>query len=403
MSEKVDIGVEKHGVGERRGVLPESRALRLLILTLLALTAAVSTYVAVKEAVSVGLDFQWSGAHLLSQHQDPWKTYLDGDPQRQIILGQQPNYLGEFYVLLEPLGSMSFSHARLGWCLLNLAFLAIVLAILRDMFYLDRDHTLLVTLLVLSSTPFRVTMSNGQNGIFTLLMLTIVFFAGNRWTKGLALGISFSKYSFSPLIVLVLLIKRRFGVVLISLIPPVIGLLVVWQMLGGSLWALAVEPFRTSKIAMGPGAADVMTSLETALRDLGASTDKVFFYPAVFGIVSAVVAAIWIGRNRRLDERMQLAVSLVMTLLCFKHVLYDLVVLAVPVAAAVMAPRSRARTIVLLCVVHFWFVTTIVNRIVKTSPCLPEVAIYAVILLAMGIATSRLYPGIDAETATERA
>ncbi len=316
-------------------------------------------------------------------------------------MGQQPNYLGEFYVLLEPLGIMSFEHARVWWCLLNLAFLAIVLVILRDMFHLDRDHTLLVTLLVLSSTPFRVTMSNGQNGIFTLLMLTIAFYAGNRWTKGSALGISFSKYSFSPLIELVLLIKKRFGVVLISAIPPQIGLLVVWRMLGGSLWTLAIEPFATAKIAEGPEAGDLMTSLEIVVRSHGATTAEIFYIPAVLGMMTAVGAAIWIGRNKRLDERMQLAVSLAMTLLCFKHGLYDFVVLAIPVAAAVMAPRSRARTIVLLCMVHFWFVTTIVNRIVKTSPYLPEVAIYAAILLVMGIATSRLYPGVDGKSAAE--
>jgi hypothetical protein len=119
--------------------------------------------------------------------------------------------------------------------------------------------------------------------------------------------------------------------------------------------------------------------------------------------VCAVAAAIWIGRNQQLDERMQLAVSLVMTLLCFKHVLYDIVVLVVPVAASVMAPKSPARTIVLLCVVHFWFVTTIVNRIIKTSPYLPETATYAVILLVMGVATSRLYRGVDGKSAAERA
>lgn len=59
------MGVEKPGVSERRGVLPESNALGVLILTVLALMAAVSTYVGVKEAVTVGIDFQWSGAHLL--------------------------------------------------------------------------------------------------------------------------------------------------------------------------------------------------------------------------------------------------------------------------------------------------------------------------------------------------
>src|SRR5450755_3426180 len=106
------------GHGMQNGVLPESPRLRLILLIILAIMAVVSSAVGIKEAVTDrtviggrgrngGVDFQWSGAHILAQGQDPWKTYINGDPQRQIILGQQPNYLAEFYLLLGPLGRMS--------------------------------------------------------------------------------------------------------------------------------------------------------------------------------------------------------------------------------------------------------------------------------------------------------
>jgi len=379
--------------GPRRGILPESPRWRLLVLAVLAVMASVSTFVAVKEALTAGIDFQWSGAHLLAQHQDPWKTYIEGDPQRQFILGQQPNYLAEFFLLIGPLGRMPFLEALKWWCGLNLLFLAGVLVLARKMFHLDRDHTLLVTFLVLSSTPFRVTMSNGQHGIFILLLLSIVFYAGNRLVKGLALGVSFGKYSFSPLMVMVLLLERQFVALLISLAPPLIGLLVAQRMVGGSLKTLAFEPIATSKIAMGPGSGDIMTPLEIAMRNHGFAAARAYTVPALLGLACAAAAAIWIVRNRRLDERMRFAVAIVMTLLCFKHVQYDFVVLVVPVAAAAMAPKSRARTIVMLCMVHFWFVTSIVNHFYPNRVYAPEVMIYAVLLFVMAIATSRLYPG----------
>lgn len=388
----MQVQVDNPILAPRQGILPQSLPVRRLILIVLAFMAAISLSVAVAEAIRGGIDFQWSGAHLLAGHEDPWKTYIDGDPEGKIILGQQPNYLAEFYLLLGPFGRMSFSHALVGWCIANLLFLAGNLLLLRRMFHLDRDHTLLVTFLALSATPFRVTMSNGQHGIFILLMLGLVFSVPNPWVKGLALGISFGKYSFSPLMVMVLLVRRRFGVLLLSIVPPLAGLLIAWRMLGGSLKTLAFEPIATSRIAMGPGSGDIMTPLEIALRNGGFAPGPTYTIPALFGLLVAVGVAFWIGRSKRLDERMQFAVAIVMTLFCFKHVLYDFVVLVVPVAAAVMAPKSRARTVVLLCTVHFWFLTTVVNRIFPNRVYAPEVLLYSVILLAMGIATSRLYP-----------
>lgn len=326
------------------GVLPQSAAFTRAILIVLALLAIVSSYVAVREALSSGIDYQWSGAHLLSLHQDPWKTYILGDPNKQIILGQQPNYLHEFYVILLPLGSMPFETARAFWCVINLVLLAGILVMISRLFQLDRNHSILLALLVLSSTPFRVTMSNGQNGIFILFMFTLLFYFRNRAVKGLALGLSYSKYSFSPLLVLVLLFKRRFGVFLISLIPPAIGLVCTWFILGGNIKQLAFEPLQTSKIAMGPGFGDVMTPLEIGLRHAGFAPNLAYLIPTLVGLSSAVIFAFFIARAKNLDEKIQFAVIIALTLFCFKHVVYDFIVLLVPVAAALNAKKSTART-----------------------------------------------------------
>jgi hypothetical protein len=141
---------------------------------------------------------------------------------------------------------------------------------------------------------------------------------------------------------------------------------------------------------MGPGAADIMTPTEILLRTIGVSSNLAFSAPAVLGLCAAVASAIWIGRNKRMDERLQFAVALVLTLICLKHVVYDFVVLVVPMAAAVMAPRSKARTIVLLCGLYFWFITPIVQRLVPQLSA-PRILIYLLLLLLMAISTSRLH------------
>ena len=105
----------------RPGILPASPRLRILILAVLAVMAAASTFVGVKEAAfsdpgTEGIDFQWSGAHLLSQHEDPWKLYIRHQDKGKIILGQQPNYLAELFLLFQPLGRMPFQQAVRWWC-----------------------------------------------------------------------------------------------------------------------------------------------------------------------------------------------------------------------------------------------------------------------------------------------
>jgi len=382
----------------RIGVLPSSSLPRILILTVLAVMAAISTYVGVKEAAfsdpaTEGIDFQWSGAHLLSQHENPWKLYIEHKDQGKIILGQQPNYLAELFLILWPLGRMSFQDAVIWWCGCNLAFAGGIIYVVRRMFSLDRDHTLLVAFLLMASTPFRVTLHIGQHSLFVLMMLCLAIFPRNLALRGLALGLSYGKYSFAPVIVLMLLVKRRVGLVLISIIPPLAGLLVAWSLLGGSLWTLALEPLAVARMAMGPGHGDIMTFTEELLRKLPISPSLIFSVPSALGLLAAAAGAILIGRSRRMNDNLQFAVALILTLVCLKHVMYDFVVLVVPVAAAVMAPKSKSRVIVLLCALHFWFLSPIIHHIFSAQRVNAlEVLTYAVLLLVMAIAASRLYP-----------
>jgi len=335
---------------------------RCAVLFVLLLAAAISSSVAIKEALVGGIDFQWSGAHLLGAGRDPWMIYLSGDKGHEIILGQQPNYLPELYELLMPLGAMQFSRALAWWCVINLLMLGLTLAMVCRLFNLDRFHAAVAALLILSSTSFRVTMSNGQHGIFILFLLTTLYYLSNSVFRGFALGLSYSKYSFSPLFVLVMLLRRRWGIFFLSLVPPLIGLLIAWRILGGNLLALAFEPLKTSKIAMGPGDGDIMTTVELLLRYAHLSPGLVYLLPTLLGLALAIAAAVAISRFNVGGET-EFALVTVFTLFCFKHGLYDYVVLLVPVALLLAAPRSKARLFGLAAVGYFWFASSVLNRL----------------------------------------
>jgi hypothetical protein len=334
-----------------------------VVSTIVALAALFSFYVGVKEALVGGMDLQWSGAHLLAQGQDPWKTFLEGDPLHQILLGQQPNYLAEYFLLLYPMGCMSLPHAVLCWCMVNLILLGCTLFLAGRMFQLSARATLLLTLLTISSTPFRVVMANGQASIFILFVLTVFYSSQSMFLRGLTLGLSYSKYSFTPLIVLVQLFKRRIAPLAISLVPPLLGILIAMAMLHESFPAVGIGPFLTARVAMGPGWADIMTLVEAILKSAGASSKLAFAIPAILGLCCAFCAAVFLAKLKSIEVNTEFVLVLVFTLLCFKHLIYDFVVLLVPVAALIAKPLRRAHIITLACIGYFWYGETVLHRL----------------------------------------
>lgn len=388
-------GSSANRTGVRQGILPASPPLAWTILAIVACMAALSLYIGVSEALVTGTDFQWSGARLIGQHLDPWKIMLSGDPSHLIRPGQTPNYLHELYIFLLPVGYLSLSKALAVWCIVNLLMLGCTLRLVTRMFAMGRMHSILLTLLVLSSTPFRMTMSNGQHGIFILLMMTLFFYLRESGARGIFLGISYSKYSFSPLLVFFLLFKRRFKTLLVSTLAPGVGLFLVWLLIHGNLRTLALEPFKLSRYGVGLGYGDVMTPIEMALRSAGSSPQLAYQIPTLVGMLAAVIAAFLLARAKGLNERAHFALILPLTLLCFKHLLYDYVVMLVPMALVLMARRSVARTVALLGILYFWFGSTFINRIeselhVGTVVCNSIVLLVTVLFLARVAATSSI-------------
>jgi len=323
-------------------ILPASRILSAILLCVLAFAASISLAVAVKEALSRGIDFQWSGAHLLAMGQDPWETFLDRDPQHQIILGQQPNYLHELYVLMLPLGKMDYFRSLEYWCAINLILLTAIFVMVCRYFKLNRSHSFLL--------------------IVILFLVTSYYYFDGTEIRGTSLGLSYAKYSFSPLLALTILFKRRFAILTASILPPLAGLIAAWFILRGNIATLALEPFETSRIAMGPGWGDIMTPLEILLRNMDAPPKIVYAVPTVVALGLSVIVALRLARATQLKERNEFPLILIFTLLLFKHQPYDYVVLLVPTAALMAMARSLERTLALFLLVYFWIGLTLITR-----------------------------------------
>src|SRR5579871_698668 len=188
---------------------------------LLLFPAAVSLYAGIRNALARSQDLQWSGAHLTLQRIDPYSQFLKQDPKHSILFSQVPNYLHELYIFLLPLGALSFSHAKPIWALLNCLFAVLVVFLLGRIYALQASQALLLLLLLLISTPCRIVLGAGQQSLFELLLFCLVFYFTKPTAQGIALGVSYSKYSFSPVVFLYLFFRRQFRVLAISFIAPI--------------------------------------------------------------------------------------------------------------------------------------------------------------------------------------
>ncbi|HVC90116.1 MAG TPA: glycosyltransferase 87 family protein [Acidobacteriaceae bacterium] len=364
--------------------------------------ALVSVVDGIRNSILRSLDFQWSPARLLAQHIDPWATYLAGDPGHRILLNQVPNYLHELYVAMLPFGYLPLMPAKLIWAVINLALVLISCFCVARMYELEGRHAWLLAVLVLTSTPARVTIGNGQVTALILASLALWALALSSSARGLLLGAAWAKYSVPPVLAAFLLLRRRWRLLLYSLLPPALGFLFIYGWLRTPFWTLLLEPFRTSTNNVSPGLANIMAVSEIALRRppffhpmpdafyLAPSAGWALYVPYLCGVLLALgVAAYFSAHGKDADGRILMACLTAASLLCFKHQIYDFLLLIFPLAVALKAGPGRARNWLLGLIAYFWYAERLLH--IRRWEFWPAVVILSFgVLLALIAATWKL-------------
>jgi hypothetical protein len=338
------------------------------------LLALLSTADAMRNSILHSLDFQWSPARLLTQHIDPWATYLAGDPGHRILLNQVPNDLHDLYLVMLPFGYLPLVPAKILWAAINLTLVLLSCRLVARMYELSGRKALLLTLVVLTSTSARVTIGNGQVTALVLVSLALWAVTLSSWERGLLLGIAWAKYSVPPVLAVFLLLRRRWRLLLYSLVPPAAGFLFFYGWLPTPFWTLLFEPFRTSTNNVSPGLANMMAVSEIALRrpPLFRPTPDAFYLspaagwtvviPYLCGIILAIgIATYFFVRGKQVDGRILMACLTSACLLCFKHQIYDFLFLMFPLAVGLNAEHSAARNWLLGLIAYFWYVERLLH------------------------------------------
>lgn len=322
----------------------------------------------IRNSILHSLDLQWSPARLLASHVDPWATYLAGDPGHRILLNQVPNDLHELYLAMLPLGYLPLMPAKIIWAVINVALVLLSCRLVARLYELSGRKAWLFTLLVLTSTSARVTIGNGQITALVLASLALWAIAETSRSRGMLLGIAWAKYSVPPVLAAFLFLRRRWQLLFYSILPPAAGFLFFYGWLRTPFWTLLWEPFRTSTNNVSPGLANIMAVSEIALRHpplFRPAPDALYLSPAsgstaaipyLCGIALAVgIAAFFFLRGQQVDGRVLMACLTTACLLCFKHQIYDFLLLMFPLAIALRAESNATRNWLLGLIAYFWY------------------------------------------------
>lgn len=305
--------------------------MKAAVLVVLLAAAAVSLFYGIRNAFHLSNDLQWSGVVLLHQHLDPFQVYLDGDPAHQLKQWQIPNYLHEMYILELPLGSLSFADASRVWAFINLGFTALSVFLLIRFYRLPHYYAALFACAVLCSTGFRNSLGNGQQSLFALAAFVVTMCLSSQWKRTVGLSGLYAKYSFAPVVLGYTLARGEFQIFASSLLLPLLGYVAFLYLIHWSHpLRLLIEPLLVSRTGITPGKADLMTLLEQQhLFPTGSIVATAL--PYALGLSLALLYG-WFVVRSRLSREAAVAGVAAATLVCVKHVEYDLVLLIVPLA-----------------------------------------------------------------------
>jgi hypothetical protein len=349
----------------------QSSRVRLFVLALLGILAAISAGQGAWNAIHRSQDFQWSGAHMLLHRIDPWAEILAGDPNHLIHEQQNPNYLPILYILIAPFGLLSPVAAQILWLPCNLAF-AILSAILAARFYGlgSRSSTFAVVCLLLMATPTRNSIGNGQQGLFILFLWCLTLLSARLTdTRAAWSGLSYFKFNFAPALCLYLFIRRGLRAVAWSAVPSILATITLWLWLGGIghpgyLLRLVREPFTVSRIGYYPSGSDMnlMDVLESLLNHL--HTPEAIVKAVTLGaavLICAIVLYLAIHRHRFGSTQWQMALMATMSFCLFKHHSYDSVVLLLPLCYTLRLWRDTRAQIAILLIGYLWYFQRLVD------------------------------------------
>lgn len=322
--------------------LAAKKPIRIAVLCVLALMAAVSVYAGIKNALEYSQDFQWDAAKALSMRLDPYELSLSPEkaseyPQldefyrmftdRGLKQKMEANQFPSLLMLLAPMTVFAPQTAKMVWCVLNLLFTAGIIVLLRKTFFEKTDAFDFgaVMLLMIAGTPFRNQLGVGQHTLFAFFFFMLaVYLEGShpeRYGPGrciavsLCLFVSYFKYTLTAPLALYFLYRKRYKEIAFSVLGHVCLTEAAAIWLGKSFIYMLRSPLKVASALAAEGGIDLGVLLG------GTASLIVAFVIAV--ILTVVTVKLPAGCDKLL-----FAVMILWSLILTYHRTYDFFVLS---------------------------------------------------------------------------
>ena len=241
-----------------------------IVIVLLIILAAISVLQGVRNAVATtrgSFDFQYDSSMLLRLRINPYDESLHptGVSEKfglyeyydKIEANQFPSLLS----ILIPLTYLSPHAANVTWVAINLLSTAVIIFLSKKLFFTEINNKIILILscCMLAGLGWRNNIGNGQHTIFAFAFFLIALWLSERKKailSGIALALSFFKYTLTVPLALYFLYKKRYKELVVAIGIHLAATPICAWWLNDSVVNMVKKPLEVSKMLSSSGYID---------------------------------------------------------------------------------------------------------------------------------------------------
>jgi len=294
-------------------------------------------------------DLKWSGAKLFLEGENIYEIFNSNNYDDKIIKSQFPNYsIGSIYFHL-PLGYFNMRLATIIWSVIIFVLIFHCYLIFQNKDFGIRNQKKIILfsfIFFICSKPFNLLISNGNLSIVCFWAL-INYFLNTEKFKLFSLLIIFIKYSFAPIIFLYLLLKKKYILILLVLTINICLIIHYSTKFNYEILYLILDPIKIGELTSASGFYDFQT--------LMGNYPKNSFLRYFLIIIFSFFLYYKIFQNTLRDNLFDLCLVSILTLLFYKHLYYDQILL-LPILIYSFKIDLKNRITIIIIIIYFWII-----------------------------------------------
>ncbi len=292
-------------------------------------------------------DLQWSPSVLFVQKIDVYKSFYDNNLKNIIFSSGFPNYSTVSIYLHLFISKLSFEDATLVWFFLFNIIMIYLYLILKNNTNLKELKIFFILIIFLMSKPYILLLSKGQFSIISLLSFFLYFLFKNK-KSFLGFYLISVKYSFFPLALFYdVILKKRFKYFVYTVLLTFIFVSHYSYIFNSNFFDNLIAPLLIGKYSAASGVLDIQTLL--------GNHPKNDFIRYIILLILGLVIFFIIQKNTLRNEIFDMSICSLLTLLIFKHLYYDFVLLLPVLLYVSKINKKILKYFGLLIICYFWF------------------------------------------------